>query len=204
MSTTRVRVRSLNTRTYTILVVNTNAIIASILGTASNILLEQVSFMGSKDVELSLDTKDIEEIMNMDLSKVSLEELYENLTGHKTREKGHGVDYRKAWKQIEDAAKYVSEHCPNCRRDALPFVRFWQDLIRAKKGQPPRDPDNFKYWVETIKAIEIKDNQVIVPEHLRQKHCSACEERKERLLQALNELEERTREIKAKLQKQQA
>ena len=185
---------------------DTTAIIGSILGTAGNLLIDQVSFKGNiKDVDLSLDTKDIEEIMNMDLSNVSLEELYASLTQHKTTEpqKEHGVDYRKAWKQIEDAAKYVSEHCPNCRRDALPFVRFWQDLIRAKKGQPLRDSKNFEYWVETIKAIEIKDNEVVVPEHLRQKHCSACEQRKERLLEALNELEERTKEIKAKLQKQQ-
>jgi len=181
--------------------------IGSVLGTAGNLLIDQVSFKGNiKDMDLSLDTKDIEEIMNMDLSNVSLEELYASLTQHKTSEpqKDHGVDYRKAWKQIEDAAKYVSEHCPNCRRDALPFVRFWQDLIRTKKGQPPRDPKNFEYWVETIKGIEIKDNEVVVPEHLKQKHCSACEERKERLLEALNELEERTKEIKTKLRQQQS
>jgi hypothetical protein len=188
-----------------IVVMDTTAIIGSILGTTGNLLIDQVSFKGDiKDMDLSLDTKDIEEIMNMDLSNVSIEELYASLTQHKTSEpqKGHGVDYRKAWKQIEDAAKYVSEHCPNCRRDALPFVRFWQDLIRVKKGQPTRDPKNFEYWVETIKGIEIKDNEVVVPEHLRQKHCSACEQRKERLLEALNELEERTKDIKAKLQQQ--
>lgn len=177
-------------------------IAGSVLASTAEIALQYIP-SGKIETELNMDIDEIDKLLEFDPSSVDLYQLYNMVSSEmappKPKTTKHGVDYQKAWKQIEDAAKYVGEHCPNCKRDALPFVGFWQDLIRVKKGQKPRNPDNFKQWVETIKGIEIKEEEIVVPEHFKQKHCSACEQNKERLIRALDELERKAKETRNKL-----
>lgn len=189
--------------------VDTYKILGAVLSSTAELVLDNLpSNKNLEELEVGMNIKEIDELLGFNPDSVDLYQLYNTvsteLSGKKQTEqvKGsrHGVDYGKAWKQIEDAARYVGEHCPNCKRDALPFVYFWQDLIRVKKGQKPRNPDNFKQWVETIKGIEVKEDEIVVPEHFKQKPCSTCEQNRERLIKALEDLERKARDAKVKLE----
>lgn len=56
------------------------------------------------------------------------------------------------WKSFHALAEMVP--CPACRYKAVPFMKFFHDIVNSNTGKKIYDSKNYNYWLEYISKKE--------------------------------------------------